>query len=265
MIPTVQKRFLATLSALLAKMAKADGVVTQSEDVKVRNIWGRMGLTQEQSDYCSVAYVAAQTDGVTLSRYVKDFITTKYGNDTRAFLYGLMWDVACADGVLHKNEKSILCDLPVLLGLDENSFDLYYKRFITNGRIALDAEVEELRKREEEKRRRKAEEEARKSKEAARQRQRAEEEARRKAQEESRRRTTGYPKGSVAHAYAMLGCKNSDSIETLRHAYRRAALKWHPDRFRSDGMPEELVRKATDMMSEINNAWETIKKHRGIK
>ena len=73
------------------------------------------------------------------------------------------------------------------------------------------------------------------------------------------------PKGSIEHAYAILGRKDIDSIETLRRAYRRSALRWHPDRFRFDGMPEELVRKATDMMAEINNAWETIKKHRGIK
>ena len=111
-----QKRFLATLAALLAKMAKADGTVTDDERELIANAWRRMGLTQEQCEYCTAAFKMAQDDGVPISRYVKEFVSTQYAIYTRAFLYDLMWDVACADGVLHPHEKSILSAIPEALG-----------------------------------------------------------------------------------------------------------------------------------------------------
>ena len=44
-----EKKFLASLSALLAKMAMADGVVSLEEISKVSSIWNKLGLNQEQS------------------------------------------------------------------------------------------------------------------------------------------------------------------------------------------------------------------------
>ena len=69
-----QKRFLATLAALLAKMAKADGTVTDDERELIANAWRRMGLTQEQCEYCTAAFKMAQDDGVSLNKYVKDLL-----------------------------------------------------------------------------------------------------------------------------------------------------------------------------------------------
>ena len=50
----------------------------------------------------------------------------------------------------------------------------------------------------------------------------------------------------------------------LRRRYRELAKKNHPDAMRAQGLPEEMVGKATERMSRINAAWETIKEARGI-
>lgn len=63
-------------------------------------------------------------------------------------------------------------------------------------------------------------------------------------------------------AYAKLGCSLSDSDETLRAAYRKLAMRYHPDRLKAEGVPDSMVAIATRSMSEINAAWELIKRER---
>ena len=72
------------------------------------------------------------------------------------------------------------------------------------------------------------------------------------------------PLSDLERAYAKLGCKSSDSDSVLRAAYRKQAMRYHPDRLRAEGMPEGLLEKANQSMAEINAAWDIIKKSRGI-
>ncbi len=69
----------------------------------------------------------------------------------------------------------------------------------------------------------------------------------------------------LAKAYAILGCQESDSDDVVRAAYRKQAMRYHPDRLRAEGLSEKMAAKATQTISEINSAWETIKSARGIK
>ena len=288
-----QKKFLATLAALLAKMAKADGAVTDDERELIANAWRRMGLTQEQCEYCVAVFKMAQDDGVPINRYVKEFVSTQFAIYTRAFLYDLMWEVACADGVLHSHEKSILSAIPEALGLPPDSFDMAYTRHIGTHRLIVDQELEDEKRKAEEARRKREEERIRKEAEEAARKQREADAARRKAQEEARRREEARrkreeerrrreaeessrkwhewlsgrmpPSERLRMAYEKLGCSAFVGNDEVRSAYRRAAMSNHPDRLRMDGVPEELVAKANEQMAAINEAWNIIKRARGIK
>ncbi len=68
----------------------------------------------------------------------------------------------------------------------------------------------------------------------------------------------------LEEAYAKLGCAASDSDETLKSAYRRLAMRYHPDRLRAEGLPEGMITQATKSMSEINSAWEIVRRARNI-
>ncbi len=76
----------------------------------------------------------------------KDFVAMQFGIYARAFLYNLMWEVACADGVLHPHEKTILSDLPESLGLPPDSFDMEYARHVSNRRQIEDKELEDKKR-----------------------------------------------------------------------------------------------------------------------
>lgn len=65
-------------------------------------------------------------------------------------------------------------------------------------------------------------------------------------------------------AYAQLGCSPSDSDDAVKAAYRKAAMRYHPDRLRAEGLPEGMISQATRSMAEINAAWDVVKKERNL-
>lgn len=69
----------------------------------------------------------------------------------------------------------------------------------------------------------------------------------------------------LENAYCILGCKATDSDETIKKIYRKKSLENHPDRLQSQGMPEELVEKAKEKMIMLNQAYDLIKNARKMK
>ena len=59
--------------------------------------------------------------------------------------------------------------------------------------------------------------------------------------------------------YEVLGVDKSASEDELKKAYKKLALKWHPDRNR------ENKKAAEEKFQQINNAKELIYKARGMK
>ena len=60
--------------------------------------------------------------------------------------------------------------------------------------------------------------------------------------------------------YRVLGIDSSATDDEVRKAYRKMAMKYHPDRVA--GMSEELQRNAAEQMKEINQAYDVIKQRR---
>ena len=63
--------------------------------------------------------------------------------------------------------------------------------------------------------------------------------------------------------YKVLGISKDATDDEVKKAYRRMAMKYHPDRVA--GMSEEMQRNAAEQMKEINEAYEQINKLKGKK
>ena len=68
----------------------------------------------------------------------------------------------------------------------------------------------------------------------------------------------------LQEAYSIIGASADDGADVLKRKYRELAKKNHPDALRAQGLPEEMVGKATERMSRINEAWARIKEARGL-
>ncbi len=70
---------------------------------------------------------------------------------------------------------------------------------------------------------------------------------------------------SLDEAYAILGVTADSSNSEVKKAYRRLMSQHHPDKLVAKGLPEEMIRDATEKTRQIRAAYETIKKSRGMK
>ena len=69
---------------------------------------------------------------------------------------------------------------------------------------------------------------------------------------------------SLKDAYATLNVSKDASDAEVKRAYRRLLSQHHPDKLVSKGLPEEMMKIATDRTHEIRQAYEKIKDTRGI-
>ncbi|MEZ4693515.1 MAG: DnaJ domain-containing protein [Aliarcobacter sp.] len=69
---------------------------------------------------------------------------------------------------------------------------------------------------------------------------------------------------SLENAYDILGSKPSDDDATLKKNYRNLVKKHHPDIISGQGATQSIIDEATQKLQEINEAYEIIKKDRGI-
>ncbi|MES9904841.1 MAG: co-chaperone DjlA [Sedimenticola sp.] len=73
------------------------------------------------------------------------------------------------------------------------------------------------------------------------------------------------PRGpTIADAYAILGASKANSDAEVKRAYRRLLSQHHPDKLVSKGLPEEMMKMASQKTHEIRQAYEKVKASRGF-
>jgi len=205
------KIFCASAAAMLAKMAKADGVVTRDEIGRVELAFRRLGFTPAARQFAVDVFRKAKNDPHSIYEYAHDFAATVPSVEVRELMYEILWDVAGADGVVSPAELAILQRIPAALGIRPGWYGYFSARHF----------------------------------------------GRRSGGSASNR-------DPLAEAYEVLGATAGDDAETLKRKYRELAKKNHPDALRAQGLPEEMIGKATERMSRINAAWTTIREARGM-
>ena len=63
----------------------------------------------------------------------------------------------------------------------------------------------------------------------------------------------------------MLGVSESASNQEIKKAYRKLMSEHHPDKLAAKGVPDEMIRMATEKTAEISKAYDMIKDNRGFK
>ena len=71
------------------------------------------------------------------------------------------------------------------------------------------------------------------------------------------------PGTTLDDAYTALGVTRDVSDRELKQAYRRRMSENHPDKLMAKGVPEHMVKLATERSQEIQAAYEMIRKSRG--
>ncbi|MEJ2686186.1 MAG: co-chaperone DjlA [Gammaproteobacteria bacterium] len=66
----------------------------------------------------------------------------------------------------------------------------------------------------------------------------------------------------IQHAYTVLGVSPQASDAEVKRAYRRLMSQHHPDKLVAKGLPEEMMKLATEKAQEIRAAYDTVQEAR---
>ena len=114
---------LAAISAMLSKLAKADGRITVDEVRYCESVFNRLGLRGEKREYCIRIFRTAKNDSHSIYDYAASFASVQHGGQIREIVYSILWDLACIDGEVSPGELDILRTIVPYLGLDGAIFE----------------------------------------------------------------------------------------------------------------------------------------------
>lgn len=121
--------FCASAAAMLAKMAKADGVITQSEIEAVEGVFSRLGFSATARKYAIDVFRRAKDDSHTIYEYAADFAAVVGDVETRELFYALLWELAAADGKVSPEEERILGGITRELKISSYFYTLYARQY----------------------------------------------------------------------------------------------------------------------------------------
>ena len=117
--------FCATVAAMFAKIAKADGHVTSGEIERIEGAFHQLGFSPAARAYAVKVFRQAKDDQRSIYEYAREFAAAVTSVEVRELLYEILWDVACADGRVGPNELAMLRHLPGALRIRPDWFDMF--------------------------------------------------------------------------------------------------------------------------------------------
>ena len=67
---------------------------------------------------------------------------------------------------------------------------------------------------------------------------------------------------SISDAYKALGLTSESTDQEIKKTYRKLMSQNHPDKLMGQGLPEDMIKVATERSQEIQAAYDYLKKHR---
>lgn len=221
--------FTATFS-VMGYIAKADGRVDKSEIALAEAVMSSMNLDPELRAAAIKLFNEGKQDSFEAEALVVQF---RQECQRRTSLYRMFVEIliqaALADGVMSKDEEAALLKVAAVLGFSEYSFRQLEMlvRFSMGVDQSGSADTGHSHG-----------------------------QRRQRAPRDSGQLT-------VKDAYKVLGVESSDDKATVKRAYRRLMSQHHPDKLVAKGLPDEMIKLATDKTQHIQKAYEKVKDAKG--
>ncbi len=223
----IQMAFFTATFSVMGHLAKADGRVTEEEIAIARRIMERMDLSPDMREAAIRLFREGKSPGFPLDETLDQFRREigRRASLVRLFLEILL-QAAYADGSLHPKEERLLLHICNRLGFSR--FEFQALRAFMEAQLRFSQAQYQYR-------------------------------------QQRRNRYRGAPgrhQPSVNDAYAVLGVTPAASDGEIKKAYRRLMSQHHPDKLVAKGLPEEMVKIATEKTQKIREAYEIIQRHR---
>jgi len=223
-----QKLFLETVFILMGRLAKSDGRVSESEIAHAQKFMAQLGMEADRRREAISLFKKGNDPALDVDGVLNEFM--KYCGQSanlRQLLMMYLLGAALADGSMHENEELLLRKIGMKLKMSAMAVERMIAMSRAQQEFAGGAGAGGWSGGQQ-----------------------------------------GYagPMGSRVNpldsAYAALGVKQSDTDAVVKRAYRKLMSENHPDKLIGQGVPEDMVRVATERSQEVQKAYDLIKKSR---
>lgn len=226
---TTQAAFFTATFAVMGRLAKIDGHVSESEIEMARHIMGRMQLNQSQRRAAIDLFNQGKSDDFDLDAVLNQFRSVVHRRSTLVQMFlEIQISAALADGVIDTRENNLLLHICQRLGYSQLQFQLLFSRVAaamglwgtsgSSGAAGGGASYSKVS-----------------------------------------------PRKRLEQSYAILGIEPTATNDELKRAYRRLMSQNHPDKLVSKGLPEEMMQLANEKTQQIKKAYETVREARELK
>ena len=221
-----QSIFFKTAFSLMGTLAKADGRVSEQEIKHVENFMTQLNMSATHRKQAINHFKEGSKSDFKVEALLQKFNqVTTTSPNLKQMLMVYLFRVALADGQLHPKELNLLREVASQVGYSAQAFEQFMAMLQGQDQFA----------------------------------------------------GGGYHQGGPAgmggyssanaidSAYQALGVSKDDSDAEIKKAYRRLVREYHPDKLMGQGLPEAMIKEATERSQEIQTAYDLIKKSRGMK
>ena len=226
---SLRNAMLEAAFSIMGHLAKADGRVSPEEIHQAEAVMARMELDADQRREAIAHFQRGKADDFPLDETVARFREAiRYRKYMTLMFLEMLLQSALADGVLDPREEQILVRVAAGLGVPEAQFRQILAMLVAQAQFTAGAGGYHHG-----------------------------------GGYQQAGRSSSAP--SLSQAYQVLGLTEQASPTEIKRAYRKLMSEHHPDKLAAKGVPEEMIRVATQRSAEISTAYDLIKKARGFK
>ncbi len=221
--------FINTVFMLMGKLAKADGRISEAEIAQAEAFMTQLAMTPERRKVAIAMFKKGSKPDFDIDQAIKEFLTAcGDAANLKQLMVMYLLGSALADGNIVAAEQSLIKEIALKLGFSESSYQRLLMMIQAQSQFAGGH------------------------------------------YHSSGGNSGGYSASqnsadSLALAYQALGVEKDVSAAVLKKTYRKLIREFHPDRLMGQGLPDDMIKVATERSQEIQAAYELIKKSRGIK
>ena len=223
-----QTVFFETVFTLMGTLAKSDGRVSEEEIAHIESFMTQLNMSAIHRQQAILHFKTGSTLGYEIESLIHKFNrVTATSPNLKQMLMVYLVRVALADGQLHPKEAETMRHIALQLGYSEQAYKQLLAMLLGQDQFSGGH-----------------------------------------YQSSGSQSSAGGGYTSVNEidvAYQALGVSKDDSNAVIKKAYRRLIREYHPDKLTGQGLPEAMIKEATERTQEIQAAYDLIKQQRGMR
>jgi len=225
-----QNAFFNTTFLVMGHIVKADGIVTQNEIRVAEQTMKKLNITGEKRHRAIERFNQGKSANFDLEKTLRDFRSAcPFHPGLMRLFMDIQMQAAYANGHISPQAKQILQTIAGHLGLGAFNF-AFYDTIFSARQHGFHHFKQEWQK----------------------------------GQQQSNF-YQNQSQTSLQEAYALLGISKNATDAEVKKAYRKMMNQNHPDKLIAKGLPEEMIKMATEKTQKIKQAYEQIRTSRGMK